>query len=44
MENIIKVPKLFLPLNSGITYETKENLGTKFEKVENWDTNKVFNP
>jgi hypothetical protein len=43
-ENITEVQKWFLPLNSGITYETNENSGTKFKKAKRSGTNKVFNP
>jgi hypothetical protein len=44
MENVIEVPKWFLPLNSGTAYETIENSSIKFKKDENSGTNKVFNP
>jgi hypothetical protein len=43
-ENVTEVLKWFLSLNPGATYETNENLGTKFKKAENSGTNKVFNP
>jgi hypothetical protein len=43
MKNVTEVPKWFLPINSCTTYETNENSGTKFRKVENLGINKVFN-
>jgi hypothetical protein len=43
-KNVTEVSKWFLFLNSSTTYETIENLSTKFKKAENSGTNKVFNP
>jgi hypothetical protein len=41
MKNITEVLKWFLHINSGTTYETNENSGTKLKKIENSNTNKI---
>jgi hypothetical protein len=44
MENVTEVPKWFLLLNLGTTYETNENSSIKFKKAKKSGTNNVFNP
>lgn len=44
IENVIKVSKWFLPVNSNTTYKTNKNSNTKFKNAKNSWINKVFNP